>query len=97
MMMWNIVSGCIIFVLNLMYRFIMTVLSDQRKPNTYLSRTFFIVLTTVFFHILFYLYLPAIYYTINRESKTSSVKLGTLFFQVSIFVIVSIIIASIDF
>lgn len=94
---WNIVSALGLFILNLMYRFIMAFLSDQRKPNTYLSRTLFIVLTTVLFHLLFYLYLPAIWYAIYSNKNTSSIKLRTLFFQVFVFVIVSIIIASIDF
>ena len=94
---WNLISATGLFILNLMYRFIMALLSDQRKPNTYLSRTLFIVLTTVMFHLLFYLYLPAIWYAIFSTKNSSSIKLRTLFFQVFVFVVVSIIIASIDF
>ena len=93
---WNIVSACGLFILNLIYRYIVSILADQRKPNTYLSKSFFAVVTTVFFHLLFYLYLPAVYYAISSTKSSASVKLRTLFFQVTVFVIVSIIIASID-
>ena len=94
---WNIVSACGLFILNLIYRYIVSILADQRKPNTYLSKSLFAVLTTVLFHLLFYLYLPAMYYAISSTESSAAVKLRTLFFQVTIFVIVSIIIATIDF
>lgn len=89
-------SACGLFILNLLYRFIIAILADQRKPNTHLSKSLFAVVTTVFFHLLFYLYIPAIYYAIFSTKSSSSIKLRTLFFQVTIFVIVSIIIATID-
>ena len=54
---WNIVSACGLFILDLIYRYFVLMLAEQRKPNTYLSRSNFIILTTVVFHLLFYLVL----------------------------------------
>lgn len=95
-LVWNIVSACGLFIMDLVYRYIILILTEQRKPNTYLSRSNFIILTTVIFHLLFYLYLPAIYYAVSSTKASASMKLKTLFFQVTVFVLASVLIATMD-
>lgn len=95
-LVWNIVSAFGLFIMDLIYRYIILVLAEQRKPNTYLSRSNFIILTTVIFHLLFYLYLPAIYYAVSSTKSSASAKLKTLFFQVTVFVLASVMIATMD-
>lgn len=53
-----------ITALAITFRFIMDKLSELRFPNTYTQRTMFIVMTTVVFHYLFYLFIPCIYLTV---------------------------------
>jgi uncharacterized membrane protein YagU involved in acid resistance len=93
---WNVVSATALFILDMIYKRTVDALTEQRRPNTYLSRSVFVVLTTVLFHLLFYLYLPGVYYAISSEKFTSSLILKTLFFQVTIFVIFSVVIATLD-
>ena len=81
----------------MLYRVIVAILSNQRRPNSYLSESLFTVVTTVFFHLLFYLYMPVIYYAISKTDAEASIKLRTMFFQVIIFVFASVLIAIIDF
>ncbi len=95
-LLWNVVLGTILFIMSLSYRMIMEKLSLSRRPNTYLSRSKFVVLTTVFFHILFYLYIPAIYFVETHQAFSRSEKLKTLFFQVFLFLLFSLIIATVD-
>lgn len=95
-MIWNLVVGIALFVLAFTYRVIMQKLSLVRRPNTFLSQSKFIVFTTVMFHILFYLYIPAIFYTETHIVYSKSEKLKTLFFQVFIFMFFSLIIALVD-
>ena len=62
-MLWNVLVGCILVVISFVYRIVMMKLSMVRRPNTLLSKSKFAVFTTVIFHMLFYLYIPAIFYT----------------------------------
>ena len=48
-------------VIALSFRGWMNRLSEMRFPNTYTRRTMFIVITTVLFHFVFYLFLPTSY------------------------------------
>lgn len=95
-MIWNVVVGCILFVLSLTYRIIMQKLALVRRPNTFLSKSKFVVFTTVMFHMLFYLYIPAIFYTETHITYSKTLKLRTLFFQVFIFLLFSFLIAVAD-
>jgi len=45
----------------------MNKLSDMRNPNTYTSRTMFIVITTVLFHFIYYIVIPTIYFALAED------------------------------
>jgi hypothetical protein len=83
-----------ITALSLAFRLIMDKLSELRFPNTYTQRTMFIVMTTVVFHYLFYLFIPAIYLSIEVEQRGDVLKL--ISGQTLSFVIVQIILCYVD-
>lgn len=95
-MIWNVIVGIILFIMNITYRVIMQKLSLVRRPNTFLSKSKFVVFTTVMFHMLFYLYIPAIFYTQTHSTFGKTMKLKTLFFQVFMFLLFSLIIGLVD-
>lgn len=64
---WNtVVINIILFFLvyvALTFRAFMNRLSELSHPSTYTSRTKFIVITTISFHLLFYLIIPTFYFS----------------------------------
>jgi hypothetical protein len=67
----------------------------MRFPNTYTSRTMFIVITTVLFHFIYYLVIPTVYlYNAELDQKSQILKLISN--QTLNFVIIQIILSGID-
>jgi hypothetical protein len=64
---WNtLVINIILFFLVYMaltFRAFMNKLSELSHPSTYTYRTMFIVVTTISFHLLFYLIIPTAYFS----------------------------------
>ncbi len=81
-------------VLAVTFRFTMDRLSELRFPNTYTQRTMFIVLTTVVFHFLFYLFIPAIYLAIEEQQRGDVLKL--ISGQTLSFVVLQIVLCQVD-
>jgi hypothetical protein len=78
----------------LTFRQLMNRLSEMRFPNTYTSRTLFIVITTVLFHFIFYLFIPSTYLRVDY-SKRGSI-LGIISNQALTFILVQITLAGFD-
>lgn len=95
-LIWNFVVAFILFIMSVSYRMIMEKLSITRKPNTYLSKSKFVVITTVMFHMMFYLYIPAIFYVETQSGFLQAAKLKSLFIQVFVFLFFSFLIALAD-
>jgi hypothetical protein len=55
------VTLLVMTIMALVFRFLMDYLSDLRYPNTYTQRTMYIIVTTVLFHFIYYLFIPTIY------------------------------------
>lgn len=69
-------------------------LADMRYPNTYTSRTMFIVITTVLFHFIFYLFIPSMYLYSNDELRGGI--LGLISNQAINFIVVQVTLAGFD-
>lgn len=80
--------------LALAFRQIMNKLSELRFPNTFTQRTQFIVMTTVAFHYLFYLFIPCIYLAIETERRGEVLKL--MCGQTLSFVVIHLVFCSVD-
>lgn len=83
-----------ITALAITFRFIMDRLSELRFPNTYTQRTMFIVMTTVVFHYLFYLFIPCIYLAVEVERRGDVLKLMSN--QTISFVLVQFLLCGVD-
>jgi hypothetical protein len=84
----------IISILSLIFRQIMDKLSELRFPNTYTQRTVFIVMTTIAFHYLFYLFIPNIYLAVEKDRRGDVLKCMTN--QTISFALMQILLASLD-
>ena len=95
---WDRIVQSIILILvvavGLTFRQLMGYLSEMRYPNTYTSRTMFIVITTVLFHFLFYLIIPSTYLRFNEDLRGPVLNLISN--QAITFIIVQIILAGFD-
>lgn len=69
-------------------------LSELRFPNTYTQRTVFIVMTTVVFHYLFYLFIPDLYLVAERDRRGDVLKCMTN--QTISFALMQVLLASVD-
>lgn len=69
-------------------------LSELRFPNTYTQRTVFIVMTTVAFHYLFYLFIPCLYLAVEKDRRGDVLKCMTN--QTITFALMQIVLASVD-
>ena len=93
----SIIQNTILLILvavALTFRQLMNKLAEMRFPNTYTSRTMFIVITTVLFHFIFYLILPSFYLRFNVEKRGPVLNLVSN--QSITFIIVQIILAGFD-
>lgn len=91
--MTNIILTFVVFV-GLTFRGWMDKLSDMRYPNTFTTRSMFIVITTVIFHFLFYLFIPS---TFLRYHESLRAAILSLISNQSInFIIVQITLAGFD-
>ncbi len=52
----------LIVVIALTFRFLMNKLSEMRHPTTYTNRSLFIIITTTFFHFLYYIIVPTVHF-----------------------------------
>ena len=66
----------------------------MRFPNTYTRRTMFIVITTVLFHFIFYLFLPTSYLRFEEDMRGSILNLISN--QALTFIIVQVILSGFD-
>ena len=83
-----------IVVVALTFRGWMNKLSEMRFPNTYTRRTMFIVITTVLFHFIFYLFIPSIYLAFDTDNRGSIL---TLFSNQAItFIVVQVVLSGMD-
>ena len=92
-----IVQNIILFFLvavALTFRSWMNKLSEMRFPNTYTRRTMFIVITTVLFHFIFYLFIPSSYLRFSDNMRGSILNLISN--QALTFIIVQIVLAGFD-
>ena len=82
-------------VVALNFRQLMNKLSEMRHPNTQTHRTMFIVLTTVLFHLIYYIIIPTFYYSLaSPEEKNQT--LHTISNQTFNFLIVQFLLAGFD-
>jgi magnesium-transporting ATPase (P-type) len=70
----NFILLFIVFVA-LTFRSLMGRLSEMRYPNTYTNRAMFIVITTVLFHFIFYLFIPSVYLTLHDDLRGAILSL----------------------
>jgi len=89
----NFIMTFIVFV-GLTFRELMNRLSEMRFPNTYTSRTLFIVITTVLFHFIFYLFIPSTYLRLDYNNRGSI--LGIMSNTAVVFIIVQGLLAGFD-
>lgn len=52
-----------VVVLGILFRKLMVVIAEWRKPNTRTSKALFIVSTSILFHLIYYAIIPTIYFT----------------------------------
>ena len=78
----------------LTFRSWMNRLSEMRFPNTYTRRTMFIVITTVLFHFIFYLFIPSSYLRFSEDMRGSILNLISN--QALNFIIVQVVLAGFD-
>lgn len=89
----NFILIFIVFV-GLTFRTLMDQLSEMRYPNTYTSRTMFIVITTVLFHFIFYLFIPSLFLKLHNDLRGAILSLISN--QAINFIIVQITLAGFD-
>ena len=78
----------------LTFRGWMNKLSQMRFPDTFTRRTMFIVITTVLFHVIFYLFIPSLYLRFREDDRGSVLNLISN--QAINFIIVQLILAGCD-
>lgn len=89
----NFILIFIVFV-GLTFRALMNRLSEMRYPNTYTNRTMFIVITTVLFHFIFYLFIPTLFLKLHNDLRGAILSLISN--QAINFIIVQITLAGFD-
>jgi hypothetical protein len=82
-------------ILAVVYRQVVIHLLPTRRPSSIQSQSYFIVITTVIFHFLFYLVVPVSYY-ILIDVIPKNIKLKQLFIAILMFLAMVIIIAILD-
>ena len=82
-------------ILAVIYRQVVIHLLPTRRPSSIQSQSYFIVMTTVIFHFLFYLVVPVSYY-ILIDVIPKNIKLKQLFIAILMFLAMVIIIAILD-
>ncbi len=82
-------------ILAVVYRQVVIHLLPTRRPSSIQSQSYFIVMTTVIFHFLFYLVVPVSYY-ILIDVIPKNIKLKQLFIAILMFLAMVIIIAILD-
>ena len=82
-------------ILAVVYRQVVIHLLPTRRPSSIQSQSYFIVMTTVIFHLLFYLVVPVSYY-ILIDVIPKNIKLKQLFIAILMFLAMVIIIAILD-
>ena len=80
--------------LALTFRSWMDRLSEMRFPNTYTRRAMFIVITTVLFHFIFYLFIPSSYLRFNEEERGNILNLMSN--QALTFIMVQVLLSAFD-
>ena len=89
----NFILIFIVFV-GLTFRSLMNKLSEMRYPNTFTNRAMFIVITTVLFHFIFYLFIPNFYLLFHDDLRAAI--LGLISNQAINFIIVQVTLAGFD-
>lgn len=89
----NFILIFIVFV-GLTFRSLMNKLSEMRYPNTFTNRAMFIVITTVLFHFIFYLFIPNFYLLFHDDLRGAILSLISN--QAINFIIVQVTLAGFD-
>lgn len=82
--------------MSILFRMYMEVLAERRHPKTYLESSKFVLATTVMFHLIFYLLIPTLFFVIDNGIN-QSIKLYALSQQAQIFILIQMVMSSIDF
>jgi hypothetical protein len=90
------VIALLMMAISVGFRMYMEVLGEQRHPKTYLEQSKFVLLTTVMFHLIFYLVVPTIFFVLPNGIN-QSVKLYAMADQSQTFIIIQLIMSWVDF
>lgn len=69
-------------------------LSEMRFPNTYTGKAIFVVVTTVVFHFIFYIFIPSLYLFLHKQLRGEILSLISS--QAISFIVIQIILSAVD-
>ncbi len=84
----------LIVILGLIFRMLMSKLSNMRNPKTYTTKAIFTIKTTVVFHVIFYLFVPSLYLYFHEPLRGATLSLISS--QVVSFIAIQMILSAFD-
>lgn len=92
----SLLISTLLQALSLVYRVIIIRLVPRRRPSSRDSESYFIVITTVIFHFIFYIVVPVSYYVVDFGGISRNLKLKQLFVAVLMFLAMTVLAAFLD-
>ncbi len=90
-----VITSLVLVAMSILFRVYMTYLASKRNPKDQMQRAKFILVTTVFFHFVFYLIIPTLFFTFG-SGLTKTLKLYVISEQARTFIIIQTLLAIID-